>query len=123
MKNNMNFYNREIGEFGENEACKYLAKLGYTIISRNFYTVRGEIDVIAIDKDEYVFFEVKTRTSRKFGAPVEAINKSKMNHIIKSSKYFIYKNGLEAKNIRFDIIEVYINDKNVFINHIKNVFF
>ncbi len=115
--------NRKIGIFGEDRIVEYLEYLGYAILKRNFITYRGEIDIIAKDKDEYVFVEVKTRTSKTYGIPREAINKKKENRIIKSSEYFIYKYGLDNKNIRFDVLEVYLYRNKCFINHIKNVFF
>ena len=117
------FHNREIGSIGEEEAIKFLRKLGYMILSQNFYAREGEIDIVAKDKNEYIFVEVKTRISNKYGKPIDAVNKIKQKHILETSKYYIYKYGLENKYIRFDIVEVYINGKNKFINHIKNVFF
>ena len=44
-------------------------------------------------------------------------------HIIQTSKYYIWVNNLQNKNIRYDVMEVYINEKNILVNHIKNVFF
>lgn len=100
-----------------------MEKIGYSILTRNFSSRSGEIDIVAKDKMEYVFIEVKTRISKNYGTPIEAVNKSKEKHIIMTSKYYIYKYSLDKQFIRFDIIEVYINKKNNFINHIKNVFF
>lgn len=100
-----------------------MKNLGYWILVRNFKTNNGEIDIIAKDKDEYVFIEVKTRVSKKYGRPLDAINESKKKHILQTSKYYIYVNNLENKFIRYDVIEVYMNEKNYLINHIKNVFF
>lgn len=117
-----NFHNKEIGKIGEEEACKYLERNDYDIISRNFLTNSGEIDIIAKEKDEYVFIEVKTRMSKRFGAPAEAVDYNKQKHILNATRYYVYKNSLENKNIRFDIIEVYINRNNKLINHITNVF-
>lgn len=119
---NFNFHNKEIGQLGEEEACKYLKKSNYNIICRNFLSRNGEIDIIAKDNDEYVFIEVKTRMSRKYGNPAEAVSYNKQKHILNTAKYYIFKYSLENKNIRFDIIEVYINKKDILINHIKNVF-
>lgn len=118
-----NFHNKNVGNYGERIACEYLEKQGYNIIDRNFFTRNAEIDIIAINKDEYVFIEVKTRLSKKYGSPVEAVDKNKIKHITNAAKYYIYKNHLENKNIRFDVIEVYITEKVGNINHIKNVFF
>lgn len=107
---------------GEEEATKYLEKLGYTILIKNYRTPYGEIDIIAKNENEYVFVEVKTRTSKKYGIPAEAVNKVKKQHIIRSSQYFIYKNRLNTESVRFDVIEVYFLKKNKLVNHIKNAF-
>ena len=52
---------QELGKEGEDFAADYLQKQGYEIIDRNFECKQGEIDIIAKDKNEYVFIEVKTR--------------------------------------------------------------
>lgn len=118
-----NFHNKKLGIYGERIVCEYLERQGYNIIDRNFFTRNAEIDIIAIDKDEYVFIEVKTRITKKYGNPIDAVNQSKIKHIISAAKYYIYKNHLENNNIRFDVIEVYITEKEKNINHIKSLFF
>ena len=81
---------------------------------------QGEIDIIAKNKDEYVFIEVKTRISNKYGAPRDSVNDNKQKHIKNSAKYYIYLNNLQYKKIRFDVVEVYIKEK-IYINHLKNL--
>lgn len=122
MKNNM--YNKRLGSFGEALVITYLENLNYKILDKNFNTKFGEIDIVAKDKEEYVFIEVKTRTSKKYGMPVEAVDEKKVNHIGNASKVYIYLNRLENKYIRYDIIEVYFIDKSkYYINHLRNNFF
>jgi TIGR00252 family protein len=117
-------YDRHIiGEFGENIIEKYLASIDYEIIYRNFRCRQGEIDIVAKDKDELVFIEVKTRTSNIYGRPVEAVTERKKRNIINASNYFVYKNNLTEEYIRFDVIEVFLNRTYRKINHIKKAFF
>ena len=116
-------YKKELGKKGENTATLFLINKGYDIVDRNFTCKLGEIDIIAKKDMEYVFVEVKTRTSKRYGAPVEAINKSKVKHIIKTSQYYILKNNLQSFFIRYDIIEIYFKEDKFFINHVKNVFY
>lgn len=113
-------YERHItGKDGEEIASKYLLQNGYKILKRNFYTKQGEIDIIAKEKYEYVFIEVKTRKNREYGEPIDAIDKNKIKHLKKAINYYLYKNRLEDKFIRIDIIEIkYMKDK-FYINHIK----
>lgn len=115
-------YNKqEIGKLGEDLATKYLQKIGYTVIDRNFRCKQGEIDIIAKCKQEIIFIEVKTRTNLNYGEPVEAVTQIKQKHIEKATKYYIYINNLYDSFIRIDIIEVYIKKEKYRINHIKQV--
>lgn len=112
---------KDIGNYGEDVAVNFLEKSNYTIISRNFLCKQGEIDIIAKKEEEIIFFEVKTRTSKMFGKPREAITFYKKNHMWKSAKYFLYINNLMNRYIRFDVIEIFINKNKTYINHIKNI--
>lgn len=115
-------YERHIlGKTGEEIARQYLIKNGYRLLVSNFRCRQGEIDIIAVDKNEIVFIEVKTRKNANYGCPVDAVNKRKQKHILNASKYYIYINNLENRDIRFDVIEVYKKDK-FYINHIKNIY-
>lgn len=83
----------EIGKLGEDLACKYLQNKGYKILERNFEAKQGEIDIIALDKEELVFIEVKTRSNILYGKPAEAVNEIKQNHLIKT-KNITYIQGI-----------------------------
>ena len=115
--------NKQFGTIGENITCKFLLNKNYKIIEQNFYYYGGEIDIIAYDteKNELVFFEVKTRANKNYGLPSEAVNNTKIKHILKGAKYYIYKNQLNNINIRFDIIELYYGNNKFYINHIKQI--
>lgn len=110
----------DFGKKGEIEAQKYLEKKGYFIYAKNFKCAFGEIDIIAIDENELVFVEVKTRCSKKYGEAREAVNNIKKKHIKKATKFFVYKNKFEDKFIRFDVIEVYYKNEKFYFKHIKN---
>ena len=109
----------ETGKIGEDIAIKYLEQLGYKIIERNFECKQGEIDIIAKDKEEIVFIEVKTRTSVTYGFPKEAVDKTKKKHIYWSTEYYIYSRNLENYPIRIDVIEVYKKHGKFWLNHIR----
>ena len=116
---------KEIGDIGETIAAKALKKAGYKIISRNFLSDHGEIDIIAENKEFLVFAEVKTRKNveaffESYGRPAEAVTKKKQQHIIYTAKAYLYKHPTK-KSIRFDVIEVFIGD-DVEINHIEDAY-
>lgn len=77
----MDLSTRALGDYGERLACRYLLAQGLTILDRNWRCVRGEIDVVAVDGPELVVCEVKTRTSEAFGAPFEAVTRTKLRRL------------------------------------------
>lgn len=109
----------ELGKLGEEVIANYITRLGYKILDRNFECKQGEIDIIALDKEELVFIEVKTRTGINYGEASEAITKYKKRHLLNSIKYYLYKRNLEDEFVRIDVAEVYVEGKNIKINYIK----
>lgn len=112
---------KKLGNLGEKLAAEYLEKKKYKIIEKNFYCKQGEIDIIAKNKNELVFIEVKTRSNTNFGTPSEAVDYKKQKHIYKAAKYYLYKNKISEIPIRFDVIEILIKDGKFNINHIKQI--
>lgn len=114
------YQRHELGKVGEDIVIKYLLDKGYKILERNYFCKIGEIDIVALDGDEFVFIEVKTRSQKMFGDPVDAVDLSKRNHIYRTAEYYIMKAGIENRKIRFDVIEVKQYENAVRINQIKN---
>lgn len=117
------YVSHELGRIGENIIADYITKLGYKVVERNFECNQGEIDIIAKDKEELVFIEVKTRTDISYGEASKAVTNTKKRHLINSIKYYIYKQKLENQPIRIDVAEVYINKGKVKINYIKQAIY
>ena len=114
----------DIGAMGEDYAEQVLHDKGYIILERNFKCKHGEIDIIAKDEKTFVFVEVKTRQSTRYGNPSEAVNYFKQQRIMKSA--FWYIKGKEV-DMRFDVFEVLYkpleDDIEVLeYNHIENAF-
>lgn len=108
------------GDIGEDIACNYLLENGYEILKRNYRGVGFEIDIIARDKREVIFVEVKSRNRRDFGRAAEAVNEMKQKRIIKGATSFLYERNLLNTKSRFDVIEVYLEEKEIV--HIKDAF-
>ncbi len=108
------------GKTGEDLAANYLKKLGYEIIFRNFKTEVGEIDIIASGEGYLIFVEVKSRKNTDLGYPSEAVGVFKVKKISQVASQYINKYNLFDIDVRFDVIEVFFDDKE--INHIKNAF-
>ncbi len=61
----------KLGRRGEEIAAEWLRELGYTLVARNARTaaVRGEIDLIALERSVLVFVEVKTLSALTLVGP------------------------------------------------------
>ena len=97
---------QKVGKLGEDIATKYLNCTGYRILERNFRGKQGEIDIIATEQNQIIFVEVKARTNVKYGRPAEAVNSQKQAHIVKTAQYYVCKNKLENKKIRWRAINI-----------------
>ncbi len=111
------------GKHGEQLAKKYLEDKGYKVLVQNWrYSRFGEIDIIALYKNELVFIEVKTRSSVNYGNPIEAVDEKKMDKILKLAECYISLNpNLSFIACRFDIVGVILKQPPL-INHYKNIY-
>ena len=113
---------KALGDQGEAYAANYLRQNGYRILTRNYRTKIGEIDLIAEDQDTLVFIEVKTRSSVRYGMPAEAVNYKKRQKIIQTAYWYLYEQRRENTICRFDVLEVYAIGNNWNVHHIKGAF-
>ena len=125
---------KSVGNLGEDYSSRYLESRGYTILGRNVYVDKKEIDIVA-EKDGVIsFVEVKTRTfsSRystplKVARPADAVSYKKRMNIATAALSYISQNGI-TKKCRFDVIEIYFSvlpdntHKFYKINHIEGAF-
>ncbi len=111
-------YKKVLGRKGEKAVGKYLKKSGLKILHRNYTTPFGEADIVAQEGDEYVFVEVKTRSSDLFGSGADAVDKEKKRRYYQIAQYYLLRLGRE-ENVRFDVAEVSENGE---IEYYKNAF-
>lgn len=111
----------ELGEEGEKVARKFLENKGYIIYFCNYRVGHFEVDIIAEDGKELVFVEVKTRTNANYGSPESAVNRKKEEALVTVADHYIKEIELDIA-VRFDIIGVILNDRQVKVNHIIDAF-
>jgi len=110
--------NQEIGKWGEDAAVVYLEREGYAVVSRNIRTPHGEIDILVRRDDQWIFVEVKARTSRALGPPEIAVGARKQAHMVASAQYYAQQEGLHSW--RIDVIAVERAGKEPRITHFEN---
>lgn len=111
----------ELGKEGELMALNYLKGKGYQLLETNFRWGKQEIDIIALDKDQIVIAEVKTRTSNAFAEPEANVNLQKQKFLIRAANGYVVKNRIPYE-VRFDIISILIAGAKSEIRHIENAF-
>ncbi len=113
----------ELGKEGEEIAVAWLLQNGYTVVERNWYFQKAEIDIIAQkDTGTLVIVEVKTRTSNFIGNPEEFVSPKKIKLLIKAAHEYVVYHKLEVE-VRFDIIAIVKNSKYQHIDHIEDAFY
>ncbi|MGL4367262.1 MAG: YraN family protein [Brevinemataceae bacterium] len=101
--------NKALGKFGETTAKNYLINKGFELISENYFTRKGELDLIFKDNNTLIFIEVKTRKN-KMDLSL-AIGFKKSQHLYSAAEIFIEKEQIPFEDMRFDIIFVLINTR------------
>jgi putative endonuclease len=99
---------KRIGERGEDAAAAYLERAGMTIVERNWRCKSGEIDIIALDGEQLVLVEVKTRRSTGKGMPEEAVTPAKQRKYARLAAAYIQHAGLASPSVRFDVIALLV---------------
>lgn len=100
------------GRRGEDMAHRFLRHEGFIILARNYRprTGAGEIDLIAREKDQLVFVEVKTRATSEFGMPEEAVDTEKQVYLIRAARDYSRRASVDWGHARFDIVSILLTD-------------
>lgn len=91
------------GRAAEEQACQFLRANGYEIVTRNWWTAWGEIDIVARDGPTLVFVEVKSRAGPGFGGPEAAVHPAKQRRLIAAARSFLSATAC-ALPARFDVV-------------------
>ena len=115
---------QKLGRLGEQKAIEYLKYQGYNVLTKNYRWARGEIDLIATDKNTLVFFEIKTSSLKnRFGSPETWVNSRKQQQIGNTALKYLQEHDLENMDCRFDVIGViYDGCGNWYFRHIQDAF-
>ncbi len=98
---------RNQGQLAEQQAIQLLRANGLKLITRNFHSRYGEIDIIMRSSSNIIFCEVKMRTHTKFGSPLEFVTYSKQRKIINTAHIFLQQNPkYQQLQPRFDVVGI-----------------
>lgn len=111
----------EFGKIGEQMAAKYLTDKGYIILEHNYRRGHLEIDLIALDGDNLVIVEVKSRAYDTVLQPEDAVVHKKRLALIRLANEYVKTHG-RKENVRFDIVSIVSNANGTEIKHLKNAY-
>lgn len=106
------------GRIGEDTACVFLEKHGFTVIDRNYWRKWGEIDIIAEKEGKMHFVEVKSVTrpdlrgvSLETGVrPEENVHPEKLKKLSRVIQTYLAEKGMgESALWQFDVVAVYLD--------------
>ena len=110
-----------LGSFGEAAAAEYLRKKRYEIAAMNYRCALGELDIVARQKDTWVFVEVKLRREGGYASAAEAVTPAKQRKVRAAAESWLVINGAEDAPCRFDVIEVYLEKGGSRISGIRHL--
>ena len=127
----------EVGDLGEKIAARFLQCRGWKVLYRNFRAPKGgEVDLVmrgGRDLKQLVFVEVKTRTRKGYGRPLEAVDRDKQTLIERGANEWLRllsnEHRYEERDFRrtiswrFDVVEIILQDGEIpEVNLVENAF-
>lgn len=112
----------EKGRDGEELAVRFLEEAGLEILERNYRFGKKEIDLIAMDRDELVIVEVKSRRYPMLESPEQIIDREKRRSLIIAANAYTRYHRIR-KEVRFDVIFILRWKNEVSIQHIRRAFY
>jgi putative endonuclease len=127
----------EVGHLGERIAARYLQRKGWKLFYRNFRAPQGgEVDLVmrgGQELNQLVFVEVKTRTRRGFGRPLEAVDRDKQDLIQRGALEWLRLLAEEHRgeeedfrrtiSWRYDVVEIILQEgEKPDVNLVENAF-
>ena len=114
-------HKQKIGKIGEDIACKFLEKRGFSVLERNYWKKCGELDIV-VEKDKILHFvEVKTVSRENLKSnllknneyrPEDNVHRWKLQRLFKTIQYYLFeKNIQEDADWQFDVIVVFLDTK------------
>jgi putative endonuclease len=114
--------NGAVGRYGEKVAARWLVERGMVLLDRNWRCDQGEIDLILRDGRVLVFCEVKTRSSTRFGHPLEAVRPDKGARLRRLAAVWLRAHDVHAQEVRIDLVGVLLRGSGAAeVAHVRGV--
>lgn len=114
---NDDYRRKAVGNIGENIACQFLERKGFTVLERNYRKPWGEIDIIAEKANTIRFIEVKAVSressldvSREMDyRPEEMVTVNKLRKLAKTAALYMEVKK-DMREYQIDVVGVILNE-------------
>jgi putative endonuclease len=98
------WWRRWFGTRSERAAARFLRRLGYRIVGRNYTCPRGELDLIALDGRCVVFVEVRSTGDDDEQRPAASVDETKQRRLTAAALCYLQEKNLLNCPARFDVL-------------------
>ena len=118
------WWRRWFGTRSERAAARFLRRIGYRILVRNYTCPLGELDLIALDRQTLVFVEVRSTGANDTSGPAASVDLLKQQRLTRLALYFLKQKRLLEHPARFDVLTLSWpeDQRQPTIDHYKNAF-
>jgi putative endonuclease len=118
------WWRRWFGSRSERAAARYLKRLGYRIVARNYNCPAGELDIVAVEGRSVVFAEVRSTGNDDAERPALSVDRNKQERLTNAALYFLRQHHLLEYAARFDVLAIRwpAGAREPLIDHYKNAF-
>ena len=111
-----------LGAYGETLAARHLTDQGMVVLDRNWRCEIGEVDLVLRDGPVLVVCEVKTRSSTRFGSPLEAVTERKAARLRRLAARWLAEHAVRPAHVRIDLVGVLLTREGpVEVDHVRGV--
>src|SRR5438270_8626264 len=100
----MPWWRRWFGTRSERAAARFLRRLGYRILARNYVCASGEADLIALDGRCIVFVEVRSTGGDDAVRPAASVDEAKQRRLTQIALDYLRRYRLLECSARFDVL-------------------
>jgi putative endonuclease len=100
------WWRRWFGTRSERAAGRFLQKLGYRILARNYSCALGELDLVALDGTCLVFVEVRSTEGTDLSRPAASVDRTKQQRLTRLALHYLQHKKLLNHTARFDVLAI-----------------
>jgi putative endonuclease len=100
------WWRRWFGSRSERAAARFLRRLGYRLLARNYTCAHGELDLIALEGRCIVFVEVRSTESNDTERPATSVDEAKQRRLTRLALFYLQQHRLLDCAARFDVLAI-----------------